>query len=309
MKTRKPIPTVMSSTLVILLGFLLVCAPFQAPAAQESAEASIKIPILGVNITPGLIMTGPSVQGIEIHVAGSAESMHALQEARLQYELDLSGLNNGIHTIPITQEQIKLPEGISILKLNTATITIRIDKEIKKELSIVVFVEGEAAPGFHVIGASASPEKAVLRGPQYILDNIEHIATNPIDIAGAAESFKKEITLDLVESVTVLFPAHPIQAQIDIAEKLITRSFKDLPLKGRNTGFTYSITPPVISLDVKGPANIVNVLETSEGFMVYLDLEGLKPGVFVRRATIVLPVTTALVGVSPEIFTVTIKEQ
>ena len=220
MKTRKPIPTVMSSSLAILLGFLLAFLHFQAQAAQDSIEASIK-----------------------------------------------------------------------------------------KEVPIVVSMEGEAAPGFHVTRASASPEKAVLRGPQYILDTIEHIATNPIDIAGAAESFKKEITLNLVESVTVLFPADPILAHIDIAEKLITRSFKDLPLKGRNTSLSYSISPPVISLDVKGPANIVNVLETSEIFVVYLNLEGLKPGVFVRRATIVLPVTTALVGISPEIFTVTLQEK
>lgn len=309
MKSPKPIPMVLSSTVVILLGFLLVCTPFQAQAAQDSIEAEIKIPFLGVNITPGLIMTGPSTQGIEIRVAGSTEHMQVLQEAHLQYELDLSDLNNGIHIIPIIQAQIRLPKGISIVKLNTPTITIRIDKEIKKEVPIVVFVEGEAAPGFQITGASASPEKAVLRGPQFILDNIEHIATNPIDIAGVAEPFKKEITLNLMESVTVLFPADPILAQIDIAERMINRSFIDLPLVGRNTLLSYSITPPVISLDVKGPANIVNVLETSEAFMVYLDLEGLKPGVFVRRATIVLPVTTALVGVSPEIFTVTLKEQ
>ena len=76
---------------------------------------------------------------------------------------------------------------------------------------------------------------------------------------------------------------------------------------GRDTGFSFSISPPVISIDVKGPANVVNTLETSEAFIVYLDLNSLKPGVYVRRATIVLPVTTALVGVNPEIFTVTIK--
>jgi len=191
--------------------------------------------------------------------------------------------------------------------LNTPAITIRIDKEIKKELPIVVFVEGEAAPGFHVNGASASPHKAVLRGPQYILDDIEHISTNPIDIAGASESFKKEITLDLAESVTVLFPADPIIALIDIAAKTITRAFKDLPLAGRNIDLPCSITPSTISLDVKGPVNIVNALEIGEEFTVYVDLLGLKPGVYVRRATIVLPVTTMLVGVSPEIFTVTIK--
>ena len=308
MKTLKSKPILYICILVLLLG-VVVYAHLEATAAQEDVEASIKIPVLGINIAPGLIMTGPSVQGIEIQVTGSAEHMQALQEARLKYELDLTGLGNGIHTIPITPEPIALPEGISIVKLNTPTITIRIDHEIKKELPIVVTVAGEAAPGFHVIGVSTSPHTAVLRGPQYILDDIEHITTNPIDIADASEPFKKEITLDLVESVAVVFPEDPILAQIDIAEKTITRSFKNLPLMGRNIKLPYSITPPGISIDVKGPANIVNTLETSQEFVVYLDLEGLKPGVYVRRATIVLPVTTMLVGVSPEIFTVTIKER
>ena len=309
MKKHKPNSKVISAALALLLGLVLTCVHLQAKAAQNGAEASIKIPVLGVNIAAGLIMTGPSVQGIEIQVAGSAERMQALQKARPKYELDLSGLGNGIHTIPITPDQITLPEGISIIKLNTPTITIRIDREIKKEVPIVVSMEGEATPGFYVTTASASPYKALLRGPQYILDDIEHITTNPIDIGGASESFKKEITLDLVESVTVVFPEYPIIAKINIVEKTITRKFKDLPLSGRDISLPYSITPPAISLDVKGPANIVNTLESSKEFVVYLDLKGLKPGVYVRRATIVLPVTTMLVGVRPEIFTVTIKEK
>ena len=309
MKKYKPNSTVGSAALALLLGLVLMCVHLQAKAAQNSAEASIKIPVRGVNIAPGLIMTGPSVQGIEIKVAGSAERMQTLQQTRLTYELDLSGLDNGIHTIPITPDQIKLPVGISIVKLNTPTITIRIDREIKKELPIVVFMQGEAAPGFYVTTASATPYKATLRGPQYLLDDIQHITTNPIDIDGASESFKKEITLDLAESITVVFPEDPILAHINIVEKMITRTFKDLPLAGRNIDLPYSITPPAISLDVKGPANIVNTLESNKAFVVYLDLKGLAPGVYVRRATIVLPVTTMLVGVRPEIFTVTIKEQ
>ena len=295
--------------LVLILGFVLVCAHLQAKAAQDEVEANIKIPILAVNIAPELIVTAPSVLGIEIQVTGLEEHLQALQETRLKYELDLSGLGNGIHTIPIKPESIKLPQGVSIVKLNTRTITIRIDREIRKELPIVVSVEGEAAPGFHIAGISTAPHKAVLRGPQYILDDVEHIATNPIDITGATEAFKKEITLNLAESLTVVFPEDPILAQIDIVEKTITRTFKDLPLAGRNIKLPHSITPPGISLDVKGPANIVNTLETNESFVVYLDLKGLKPGVYVRRATIVLPVTTMLVGVSPEIFTVTIEEK
>ena len=302
-------PALHLGALALLLAFGLVFAQLQAKAAQESVEASIKIPIRWVNLAPGLIVTGPSVQGIEIQVAGSADRMQGLQKALLKYDLDLSGLGNGIHTIPIKPEASKLPDGIAIAKLTPPTITIHIDREIKKELPIVVSVEGEAALGFHVAGISTTPRKAVLSGPQFILDDIEHISTNPIDVSGASETFKKEITLNLAEGVTVVFPEGPILAQVDIAEKTITRTFQNLPLAGRNTELPYSITPPDITLDVKGPANVVNTLETGEAFVVYVDLNGLKPGVYVRRATIILPVTTMLVGVSPEIFTVTIKEK
>lgn len=288
---------------------LLTCTALMVSAAPDTVDANIKIPVVTSKVAQGLIMVGPSVKGIEIQVAGSAKRMKVLQESKLEYELDLTGLNDGIHTIPIVPEQIRLPQGISILKLNTRSITLRIDKEIRKKIPIAVSLHGEAAPGFHVTEALAMPDRAVLRGPRHILDDIEHVSTNPIDLAGASEPFKKEITLDLMESVTVLFPSGPILVQIGIAEKMITKTFQDLEIAGRNTDFSFRVTPPTITIDVKGPANIVNTLKTSKEFDVYMDLDALKPGVYVRRATITLPVATALVGVRPEIFTVTIKEE
>jgi len=40
---------------------------------------------------------------------------------------------------------------------------------------------------------------------------------------------------------------------------------------------------------------------------VYVDLKGLPPGTYVKRATITLPVKTALIGVTPEMFTIKIS--
>lgn len=291
-----------------MLAFGLVGVQWRPTAAQDSNSASIKIPLSGVNISRGLILTAPLDQGIEIQVTGPADRLQALKRTRLKYELDLTGLGSGIHTIPVSPDRIALPVGISITKLKTPAVTLWIDREIKKELPIVISLEGETGPDFHLTGVSAYPGKALVKGPQNILDDIEHIATKPIELDGASESFKKEITLDIAKSVTVVFPEYPILARIDIAEKTITRTFEDLPLTGRNINLPYHISPPAISLDVKGPANIVNTLKTSQEFAVYMDLKELKPGIYVRRATIVLPVTTLLVGVNPEIFSVTIKE-
>ena len=53
-----------TGTLVLLLGLVLICTHLQTTAAQDNVEASIKIPVVSINIAPGLVMTGPSVQGI-----------------------------------------------------------------------------------------------------------------------------------------------------------------------------------------------------------------------------------------------------
>ena len=81
MKTPKPNPTLYTRALVLLLGVVMVGTHLQATAAQGDVQTSIKIPVLGVNIAPGLIMSRPSVQGIEIQVIGSAEHMQTLQKA------------------------------------------------------------------------------------------------------------------------------------------------------------------------------------------------------------------------------------
>ena len=54
---------------------------------------------------------------------------------------------------------------------------------------------------------------------------------------------------------------------------------------------------------------MINELYGSNGVQVYVDLKGLKPGVYKKRATITLPVKTTLIDAKPEIFKVKIMDQ
>ena len=96
--------------------------------------------------------------------------------------------------------------------------------------------------------------------------------------------------------------------RIVIKEKIVTRKFKDIPVKGKHTPYAFSISPPVIAIEVKGPVNILEKLLTEKSINVMVDLKDLKPGVFVRRAAITLPVNATLVSANPEIFTVKISD-
>ncbi len=271
-------------------------------------EADIFLPVETEGLPAGLTLTGPPLPGIDVLVRGSKSALANLPDRKLRYLLDLSAVKPGLNNITIEQKKIPLPKGISVIKVHPAFITIRVEKEIQKDLPVVITFAGKPAAGYFVAAAVADPLTVNLRGPENILAPMEKILTEPIDLNGRSESFKKEIALNLTEELANVGASNIVQAEILLAEKIVTRNYDDIAVRGQGTSYAYQITPPTINIEVKGPLNVLETLSAAKGPEVYVELKGLKPGVYVRRATITLPVKTTLTGVNPEIFTVKINK-
>ncbi len=278
------------------------------PANAQESETQIKVPVVAQKLPPGNMITGPPFQGIEIHIRGPAALLSTLPDLKLQYVLDLSAMKTGNHTVPILVDQLNLPQGLSVVSIQPQSIQVRLETEARKEVAVIVFFKGAPAPGYFVAKTTTVPNGVFLRGPKQVLDTIENVSTHPIDVSDVSESFKKEITLDLSEDLDVLTPKTPILAEITISEEILTKYFPNIAVQGNDSQYVYEITPPVITIGVKGPAKLLELLSSSPKFRIYVDIKGLDPGVYVRRATLELPVETTLISATPEIFTVRITE-
>lgn len=292
-----------------VLCFLLGICFFLPGSCSSLQETVIFIPVDSSQIPAGLTITGPLLKGIEVHVRGPKSTVKILSDLKIRYVLDLSGAHVGINSIPIKKDRIILPEGISIVKINPTFLTVTIENKIKKELPVKISFSGKPATGFIVAGAAAKPLSVIIQGPENILGPMDKVLTKPIEIKGLSESFKKEVALDLVEDLEVISPSGIIFAEILIEEKIISKKFFDIQVEGKNSPFSYNITPPALNIEVKGPVNIIEKLHTEKWITVYVDLKGLTPGTYVKRATITLPVKTTLIGVKPEMFTVKISNE
>lgn len=255
----------------------------------------------------GLTIVGPVVKGVEVRIQGSAADVEKLSGQSLSYAPDLSGLSVGVQTLPVLKERIPLPAGVSMIGVKPESLTLRVEKEIVKEVPVEIVLTGKPALGYGITGFVSRPLSAVLRGPESHLGQRIKIPTKPIDITGLSETFRKETTLDLPEGLNVVSGSKIVTAEIFIEEKIETREFQDLVVEGKDASHAFSVTPAVVSIQVKGPINVLEKLQAEKGIGVYVDLKGLAPGVYVRRATITLPVNTTLVGVRPEIFTVKLR--
>ncbi len=290
----------------VILCFFLVSCFFLLWHDSPFHETDIFIPIDLGKIPDGLSIIDPPLKGIEVRISCPESLVKTLSEIKSRYLLDLSDINEGVNNIPIRKDGIKLPSGISIINITPSFLTVKVEKELKKELPVIVSFSGKPAPGFFTY-AVTRPSSVMLKGPENILGPIEKIFTKPIDVNGLSESFKKEIALDLPECLDIISFSGIILAEVFIEEQIVAREFKNIPVKGKDSTYTFSITPPAIDIEIKGPVNLLEKLYQENELEVCIDLKGLKPGIYVRHASIILPVKTILVKVKPEIFTVKIK--
>jgi len=271
-------------------------------------ETDILIPVGFDKIPSGLTITNFSPKNIEVRVRGPKSAIKDMCNLKLRYSADLSDVSTGFNAIPVNLEHAGFPKKFSVINVNPAFLDIIADTEIYKKVPVEVSHTGEPASNFFVADALAKPSSLILRGPEKLLHPLEKVLTKSIDINGISETFKKEITLDLPAGIEIVFPSGVIHAEIFLNEKFAIKKFSNILVIGKNTKYSYSITPPVINIKIKGPVYILEKLKAKEVINVYVDLKGLKPGIYVRRAAITLPVKITLAGVEPEIFTVKIVQ-
>jgi YbbR domain-containing protein len=272
-------------------------------------EADIFLPITAEKVPKGLIVTDTPVKGMEVRVRGLKSVIRVLPRRKIHYTMDLSNVTVGVNTIMVRKDRVPFPKGVSVLKINPSVITVKVEKEIKKNLPIHISLIGKPANGFAVVRTKAEPASVTLGGSIAILGPMDEVSTKHININGLSGSFKKKVALNLKENLRLVDSSEIILAHVVIRERIVEKTFNNIPVIGKETPYAYHITPPTITIRVKGPSNSIEKLFEDKGIQAYINLEGLKPGKHKKRATITLPVKITLIDAKPEIFDITIAKQ
>ena len=283
----------------LALVFVVSCSPEQ--------EVELLVPLHVFDLPEGLALSAPLPKDVRIALAGKPAAIEKLKKAGLRYDLDLSNVKIGVQTIPIEESGFHIPKGLRFLRVDPTVVSVTADREVTKNAPVSLTIFGKPADGFLIADSSVKPPEVTLKGPEAALSAIQTVLTKPVEINGITESFKKEVALDLPENIRLEAPEGLIRCDIVVQEKFTIKNFKQIPVNGIGTDRCFSITPPTVDMEISGPLKVLESLLQTESFNVFVDLKELKPGVYVRRATISLPVKTALLGVQPELFTVAVR--
>ncbi len=296
----------------LVITLLTGCSP-------EPEETNLLVH-LGFSPPPSNLVKMPShATNLEIRIKGPSRLVKRASQEDLSYLVDLytdlaldpagnaSTIDPGFYSIPVMEERIPLHPRLAIISITPSFITVRLERKLAKRLPVHVPYTGKPAPGYTALDAATDPMVVEVTGAQSALDSLTLIKTKPVDISNAREDFKKNLPLDLDFSATVKTSTAMVVATVPIVETIVTQTFEQIRIATKNSPPKTTIVPSTMEIKVKGPRNKLKKSGFKDQFRIYIDLEGLAPGVYVRRAVIELPVGLILADTRPELFTVTIE--
>lgn len=297
------------SCLTLAAVFAILAAAAPAGPASSLPEMEVPVAVRCGRPPADLAVVPPTVRQLKVRVRGPQALLDALAASSPPaYSQPLDGLGAGVHSLTVEKQRFVLPAGITVVAVRPPVLVIRLENRVYKKVPVVIALKGRPAAGFTVADAVPDPPLVTLQGPRSLLVPLTRVFTRPLDVSGTDGSFAREISLDLPAAVEPFESSGAVVARVSVDRKIVTLVFQKVAVGARGGRLAWSITPAAVDLQVRGPENVLEALRRDMDSRVYLDLSGLKPGVYVRRAVIDLPPGVQLVSAQPGLFTVTLKK-
>ena len=306
-------------TLFRNLLILFSCLFFTAGCNTEPIETTLLFPVDFSNIPENMVLTESHTDNIEIRIQAAPRLMERINKESIRYPVDLytdlafdpagdfDSIEPGEYLIPVYKKRIPMNSAIKILNIKPSYLSVRLEKKVRKIFWIKVPYTGTPAQGYTALNAAADPPSVELAGPASVIESIFELKTKPIDLTNVNEGFKKKIPLDLEDPSIVSSPDQVVTVTVPVEQQLVSKIIENIPVLVWNAAFPVTIEPPGITVSIKGPFDKLSKKEILGRIYSYIDLKGMKPGVYVRHAYINIPVDLIMTNASPQVFTIKIN--
>jgi YbbR-like protein len=130
---------------------------------------------------------------------------------------------------------MELPDGVRINSFKPATIQVRLEANLERQLPVEIKLEGQPAAGFEVVRSAAQPEVITVRGPASMIGTLQQAPTERISVEGRKDNFTAlGVAITISDSrIEVVNPL--VDVSIEIAEK---KNPTTAPPIGSNSAFS-----------------------------------------------------------------------
>ncbi len=188
--TTNPWLKLASFVLAILLWFFVVL--------KGHSVIIMDIPVELKNIPVELeVVERPET--INITVEGHERFLKKLREEDISVVVDLGNIRKGETFLPLSAENITLPESFTVKDISPQNIRLVVDEKAEKDVPVRPVILGATFEGFAVDRIEVDPETVKIEGPKSVVSKIFSVKTEPLDITGVTGSVRYRVFLDMNE--------------------------------------------------------------------------------------------------------------
>lgn len=296
---------------LMLLSFFFALFLWYFVVGEDKVDMNVTIPVEIVNLPRDLVISNQFKKQLEVTISGQRSLIRALTEQHISRSIDLSDATPGTVVKQNQPDSIKLPRGLSILRIQPPTLTLLLDQLIQKKLSIKPILVGKVHKDYMLSSAVSDPPTLEISGPQAILGKEELLNTSPIDINGLSQSIVKQVPLDLQPEIADLIGEPIVAVRINILELKNEVTLSDIQVEfdlagGKETETIYLIKPATITITAEIPQRMIKTPnDVKQLFHAKIKPETLKASSLQLKVLVEAPSEVKIFSVSPD--TVTLK--
>jgi uncharacterized protein (TIGR00159 family) len=210
-------------------SFVIISGAWFAFTRSKDVVMSVEVPIEFLNrpLNYEIIEVNPTQ--VTLHLAGSSTLMKSIRPQQIEVRIDLKRASEGKNIMPITQDNVFVPPGILINRVEPSFVEVTLDTITSKEVTVQVDWKGHLDDRLILSEVKISPPTIVLIGGKSILNNLSTIYTAPI-------------SLDTIKSSgNISVPVIVMPASVKIAPGMSERVVVEYIVRDRKT---MEIIPP-----------------------------------------------------------------
>ena len=231
-------------------------------AGDTMSEIGLGVPLELRNFPAQLELTGDPVNSVEVRLRASPGIIHGLGPGDVSAQIDLTGTGEGERIVHMTADSIRVPFGVTVLKISPAILTLKFERTMQKTVPIRPRLAGTPGEGYEAAEPASQPAEIQIAGPRSRVQQVESAFTEPVSVEGARTAIVADRNIGLQDPLLRLLGNPRVRVTVPIREVQETRTLDGLAISVR--GSDALVHPQTVRIVVEGPASAVRRLSAAD---------------------------------------------
>lgn len=202
-----------------LLALAIALVMWVFVVGQDKAEMTVEVPVEITGIPADMVVADDVVNKVYARISGPGTLVRRAAAQRMVQRVNLAGMGLGEHVFQIMPEDLRLPAGVSVIRVSPARFIISLAAKVSRQVQVRPALKGDLAEGYEVAEISLSPLKVTVSGTQKDVDNVDWIWTMRMDVTGLKSSTSLRTGLRLPRGHSLHLDPMTVDAEINVRPK------------------------------------------------------------------------------------------